>query len=335
MKYILVKNARTDPSIHTRKLASGEILHASQDYYECYKIIPFLMDSPEYRLSFCRTAWKFELNTAEESISLFNDFIKEQNKNGDNSDLANLSFADKNFNLMEYPGYYFYCNNLNWSMQLIYDHYLYVLNKLSDQAPYSILNWLEMERLIGKDLAERVLPEFHKLLKNISYEDSTIALEANEKEHIRAEIANLSDLLNKEPVTEATIDEYFKPFNDAGSDYQYLDDPNKNGVFDFDYSYEEMCNDLGISESYSIFIDFSDPDELFDELKSEIKMGIHKVYWIENFISEIMDRLVALPEDARDNICLENDFDRFYNGILTLADLNEQEEEWVMEDILK
>jgi hypothetical protein len=48
-----------------------------------------------------------------------------------------------------------------------------------------------------------------------------------------------------------------------------------------------------------------------------------------------MSRLVALPDDPRDVSVFERDLDRFYEGIITLLDLSEQEDEWVMEDLLK
>ena len=95
--------------------------------------------------------------------------------------------------------------------------------------------------------------------------------------------------LKQPPFTEDDVEEYFAAWNSKDSDYDmnndvyvFHDDPHVGGTFkdgdDFD----------NFGETYSIFIEFSDPNDLFQEIKEKIKDEIVKEncspnYWAINF----------------------------------------------------
>jgi hypothetical protein len=333
MKYILVKNAKTDVEKHEYKLTVGEFIYTSSDYAECSARIPLPLDNQKYRLSFCRGEWESILGTIKECIGFFDRFVDKKQRIDGCCDLANLTFNDKDFDILMF-GRYLEFKYLNLSLKPFYDHFLYAIRVLTDQPPDNVLDWFEMDSLIQKDLAYKYIVEINYLLDNFGEckKQSNGILNI---ESIEEELEYWIELSNQSAISEDYIEEYF---NECDKYYNcFLDNPNKNGVFGCDYSseHEYLFKNLEELESYSIFIDFSDPDELFEELKSEIKNGFHKTYWTKDFISNIMSRLVALPDDPRDVSVFERDLDRFYEGIITLLDLSEQEDEWVMEDLLK
>jgi hypothetical protein len=191
--------------------------------------------------------------------------------------------------------------------------------------------WLEMERVINKYIANCFFTLLNSIQNNeINNDDTHSRIKQVEKKYSQI----TKESLNHLPFTEDEVEEYFAACNWKDSDYVFHDDPHVGGTFkngeDFD----------NFAETYSIFIDFSDPNVLFEEIKEKIKEEIVKEnrspnYWAINFGEDIFGRLIAPSQDLRSVDTIEMDFDRFWSGIFELLDMDEQELEYYQEDLYK
>lgn len=128
---------------------------------------------------------------------------------------------------------------------------------------------------------------------------------------------------------QVSVQEYFYELRRDGS-FAFKDHPN-DAWDDKDY--------WGVS--YTILIRFASREEAFQKLKADFRDELSKYpsmsknYWVEDFIRNLVDRVAIFPDQAASKAFISEELSRLIDDVFEMANLSDQENEWLNEDLLK
>ncbi len=338
MKYVLVKNAELNANC-SFTLESGEIICESNNYDDCEKNIPFPYDRPEMRLNFIKDEWASILNSEAEQGILFCEQMKDIKFRYNEGLISKIEFINLDYDLvfdaLRDTCSFFYRSNKYISLNEILDYHLYAKHLLSQPIPDNITECLNKLSQIISDLTAKKQSYANDLTSERTNEPFSNSIESicNEELFVNNESdAFLSEfylLLLNQDLSDATVNAFFH------NNFESFDThPDAICFYEGEFGYDDFSK---FGETYTIYIDFSDPTALFSEIMSEIDNlgGRQKNYWLEEFYEDVLVRFLVPNTDNRTTAEISQDIDNLESAIIKKLNLSEKEWEWLNEDLLK
>ncbi len=338
MKYVLVKNAKLNANCRF-KLESGEIICESNNYDHCEKNIPFPYDRPEMRLNFIKDEWISILNSEAEQGILFCEQMTDIRFRFNEGLISEIEFINLDYDLvfdaLRNTCSFFYCSNKHLTINEILDYHLYAKQLLSQPIPDNINECLNKLSQIMTDLTAKKQSYRNDLTSERTNEPFSNSLESicNDELFVNNEsdthLSEFCQLLLNQDLSDATVNAFFH------SNFESFDThPDAIYFYEGEFGYDDFSK---FGETYTIYIDFSDPTALLSEFISNIDNlgGRQKNYWLLEFYEDELVRFLAPNTDNRDTAEISQDIDNLESAIIKKLNLSEKEWEWFNEDLSK